>query len=276
MGSMTQASGSAEPPPPVLPAPPVLPPPSASELEDLELSRRDGLTAPLNGWSVWNSTGDANSFHHYQPDHVGHEIWVRDLDRMAVVLGSTQTADVLNPGIVDLDFEVCRRRSGGGLVHLDTSQDVWIDVLLPVSSPLWHADVGRSFHWLGDVWAALLADLVPDALVSAHRGPNQGSGRILCFAGLGHGEVTVDGRKVVGLSQRRTRQWARLQCAIVQHWPADDLFFLLRGLDEDSRAPDPRSVLAGLRPEQSAIDRLHLITRFLEAVTRRTPHEIAE
>jgi hypothetical protein len=37
---------------------------------------------------------------------------------------------------------------------------------------------------------------------------------MVCFAGLGPGEVTVDGAKVVGISQRRTRVGALFQCAV--------------------------------------------------------------
>jgi lipoate-protein ligase A len=37
---------------------------------------------------------------------------------------------------------------------------------------------------------------------------------LVCFAGLGPGEVSAGGRKLVGISQRRTRAAARFQCAV--------------------------------------------------------------
>ena len=43
---------------------------------------------------------------------------------------------------------------------------------------------------------------------------------MVCFAGLGTGEVTVAGRKCVGMSQRRTRAGARFQCAVPLAWSA--------------------------------------------------------
>ena len=46
--------------------------------------------------------------------------------------------------------------------------------------------------------------------------PSRWSSRV-CFAGIGPGEVVgaaTDGRKLVGLSQRRTRRGARLQSAV--------------------------------------------------------------
>jgi lipoate-protein ligase A len=50
---------------------------------------------------------------------------------------------------------------------------------------------------------------------------------LVCFSGLGPGEVHADGRKVVGISQRRTRRWARFQCAAYLHWDPAALVSLL-------------------------------------------------
>ncbi len=85
---------------------------------------------------------------------------------------------------------------------------LWVDVVLPAGDPLWVDDVRRSSLWLGRAWASLLGGTVFD-------GPfvRTPLSDVWCFAGLGPGEVTVDGRKVVGISQRRTRDWALFQCA---------------------------------------------------------------
>jgi lipoate-protein ligase A len=58
--------------------------------------------------------------------------------------------------------------------------------------------------------------------------------RLVCFAGLAPGEVTVGGRKVVGVAQRRTRRHARFQCAVLHRWDPQPL------LDVLSLAPDER------------------------------------
>ena len=105
------------------------------------------------------------------------------------------------------------RRTGGAAVLVAPGDPVWVDVVVPRGDPLWHDDVGRAFWWLGDVWAAAVGGVV-------HRGPmvrTQWSDAV-CFAGLGPGEVTIDGRKVVGLSQRRTREGAMFQCAVHRVW----------------------------------------------------------
>jgi lipoate-protein ligase A len=43
-------------------------------------------------------------------------------------------------------------------------------------------------------------------------------GRTVCFASTSPGEVFVDGHKLVGISQRRGRNGARLQCVLYRQW----------------------------------------------------------
>ncbi|HKA04003.1 MAG TPA: hypothetical protein VKD67_06720, partial [Acidimicrobiales bacterium] len=98
----------------------------------------------------------------------------------------------------------------------------------PAGDPLWSDDIGRAAHWLGDAWTTALATAgVTGATV--HRGPliRAPWSDVVCFAGLGPGEVTIDGRKVVGISQRRTRAAARFQCAALLRWDPGALVALL-------------------------------------------------
>jgi lipoate-protein ligase A len=137
----------------------------------------------------------------------------------AVVLGSTQAM----PENEAIGLDVVRRRSGGGAVLVTPDDPVWVDVDLPAGDPLWSDDVGHSFLWLGEAWAAALAALGLDGEV--HRGPFEPGrwGKAVCFAGRGPGEVFVDGAKVVGLAQRRTRAGARFQCAVLRRWDPEPL-----------------------------------------------------
>jgi lipoate-protein ligase A len=135
---------------------------------------------------------------------------------------------------------VVRRRSGGGAVLLRPGHDLWIDVTIPRRDPLWEEDVAVSFHWLGRVWVEALATL--GVVADVHLGPATKSSwsRSVCFAALGAGEVTladVHGkpRKVIGLSQRRSRDAARFQCLALGSWDAAELLALL-SLDDDERA----------------------------------------
>ena len=51
---------------------------------------------------------------------------------------------------------------------------------------------------------------------------------LVCFAGIGPGEVLLDGVKLVGISQRRSRPGSRFQCAVHTAWRPAALVALLR------------------------------------------------
>ena len=147
----------------------------------------------------------------------GPEVWVCDLTDAAIVLGSRQT-----PDLVDADacraagLEIVRRRSGGGAVLLRPDAAVWIDVVLPHGvAP---DDVRGSMVWIGERWAEVLAPFVAGAL-TVHRGGLVDTpwSELVCFAGFGPGEVLVDGRKFLGLSQRRNRHGIRVQGTVYRH-----------------------------------------------------------
>ena len=199
----------------------------------------------VEGWIVSRSWGAAGPFHARPvPEPTEASVWIRNLRSPALVLGSNQDDSLVDRAEAKrAGIEVCRRRSGGGLVVLRPHNDLWIDVIVPRASDLWDDDVGHAFEFLGEVWAAALQEsletfAVASSGVSAgyrprievHRGRPFGrsAGAILCFAGLGSGEVTVDGRKVVGLSQRRTRHCARFQSVMTWGWESAFLEPLVR------------------------------------------------
>jgi lipoate-protein ligase A len=138
-----------------------------------------------------------------------------------LVLGSTQP-DVKPPAAAGLD--VVRRRSGGGAVLVRPGSLLWVDVIVPSSDRLWRDDVGRAFAWLGETWLHALSGVGVGG-ARRHDGAlvRTAWSDAVCFAGLGPGEVTVDGRKVVGLSQRRTREAALFQCAALLAWDPSEL-----------------------------------------------------
>jgi len=155
------------------------------------------------------------------PDVVSREVRIVDVTAPALVLGSSQ------PAVEERGIPLVRRRSGGGAVLVGPGEVVWVDVLLPAGDPLWEDDVARAFHWLGRAWTGALDALGVDA--SWHRGAMECTQwcRHVCFAGIGAGEVTVEGKKVVGLSQRRTRAGALFQCAALLRWDPERIVELL-------------------------------------------------
>jgi lipoate-protein ligase A len=190
-------------------------------------------------WAVERARGDAAGFHaRALPSGGGRLVTVLATERPALVLGSTQREEVADhAAVAAAGVDLVRRRSGGGAVLVEPATTVWIDVDLPVGDPLWTDDVGRSFTWLGRTWADALAALGLDAEVNAGGMCTTPWSRLVCFAGLGPGEVTVEGAKAVGLAQRRTRDGARFQTAVNLTWdPAPILALLALAPVERARA----------------------------------------
>jgi lipoate-protein ligase A len=168
--------------------------------------------------------GDAGALHDRPIEPVAR-IEVLEIERPAVVLGSTQSFDVVDAArAAESGFDVVRRRSGGGVVILQPSDHAWIDVTIPRGHSLWHDDVERATWWLGDVWCNVLQDVVSASPSSGgspsgwvvHREKLVATApeRAVCFASIGPGEVVRGNRKVVGISQRRTKDAARFQCTV--------------------------------------------------------------
>lgn len=147
----------------------------------------------------------------------------------ALVLGSGQAESVVDrAAVARAGVDVVRRRSGGGAVLVTPEDVAWVDVVIPAGDPLWHDDVRRAGEWLGECWGrALTASGLADLTV--HRGALQRTrwSSLVCFASLGPGEVTSRGRKVVGISQRRTRHAARFQIAALARWDVVGILGLL-------------------------------------------------
>lgn len=194
-------------------------------------------------WPVERLSGTAADIHARPlPTGGARLVTVLAAVRPALVLGSTQRDDVVDAdAAAAAGIDLVRRRSGGGAVLVDPSTTVWIDVDLPVGDPLWTDDVGRSFGWLGQAWAEALRSLGLDAAVNPGGMCTTSWSRLVCFAGLGAGEVTVGGVKAVGLAQRRTRHGARFQTAVNLVWDPVPLLGLL-ALDPAERARASRDL----------------------------------
>jgi lipoate-protein ligase A len=142
-------------------------------------------------------------------------MWQHDITSPALVLGSTQDLSVVDAEACrSAGVEVVRRRSGGGAVLLRPGEVTWIDVIVPADTVGWAVDVHAPMVWLGRHVAAALEPMMETHDVVVHEGAMRSSpwSSMVCFDGVGAGEVLVDGRKLVGISQRRTRHAARLQC----------------------------------------------------------------
>ena len=191
---------------------------------------------------------------------------VYDVARPTLVLGSSQSDDVVDwDRARERDVEVVHRRSGGSAVLVEPGAAVWVDITIPAGDRWWDHDVGRAFHWLGAAWTEVL--IAGGVLARWHDGamrPTPWSPWV-CFAGLGPGEVTVGGRKVVGLSQRRTREGALFQCCAALRWEPERLLDLL-ALGDADRAQAAREIAhlaSGLGPS------VDLVAGLVDVLARR-------
>ncbi len=122
-----------------------------------------------------------------------------------LVLGGSQSLAVLADESPS-HMSVRRRRGGGGLVLLQPD-DVWIDWWIPAGDPRWSRDVHVTSYRVGTWWRDVLTPRIERDVVM-HQGSLEGSTalRVACFAGRGPGEIFVDGRKAVGVTQWRVRE----------------------------------------------------------------------
>ncbi len=202
-----------------------------------------GETAPVGaavepssvgGWRLERRCGGAQELHDAAASDPidGRALLVQSVQRPALVIGSTQQAgDVDEVLLGESGIELARRRSGGGAVRLGADDRVWVDLVVPADDPLAEDDVERAAWWVGELWLRVLglSDLAVEGRALVHRRgvSDRPAGAVACFAALGPGEIAVDGRKVLGVSQRRTRHGARFQCVAYRRWEPQQLLSLL-------------------------------------------------
>lgn len=186
-------------------------------------------------WRIAERRGSAAGLHQRDLDANGRLLDVLEPNGPALVLGSTQREEIVDLRAAALfGVDVARRRSGGGAVLLLPGRTLWLDLTIARDDPLWDDDVARSFHWVGRAWVEALASIGLAADIHEGSARTTDWSRLVCFAGVGAGEVLVGGRKLVGISQRRTREAARFQCLVHRTWDPMALLGLL-DLDDAER-----------------------------------------
>jgi len=178
----------------------------------------------------------------------------------ALVLGASQKTPAV-------DLAACRaagvavyQRSAGGATVLVDGDMLGLDVALPHDDPLLARDLTASYQPIGAAWrAALRAFGVSAALVDVEQARASGRdtsaaaqlARLACFGGLSPYEVTVDGRKIVGLAQVRRRYGGLFQTALQLRWNAPLMSRLLTVSPGDRAA-----LIAALEERVVGLDRV--------------------
>jgi lipoate-protein ligase A len=153
-------------------------------------------------------------------------LFVAIVNTATLVLGGNQPSEILDASSSS-SIVVRRRRGGGGLVLL-RPDDLWIDWWIPHGDPRWSSDVRVSSIQVGNWWAEVLREHTRDD-VRVHDGSLEGDPvfRVVCFAGRGPGEVFVNDRKAVGLTQWRVREGIFVS-TVLHAGPTTDVLQYLR------------------------------------------------
>jgi len=143
-----------------------------------------------------------------------------------LVLGGSQRDEVLRDSVEE-QFMVRRRRGGGGVV-LVQPDDLWLDWWIPRSDPRVSDDVTRNSLLAAQWWYRAVAPVL-NVAPRIHGGPLQVERELrdVCFAGSGPGELFVEGKKFLGVTQWNVREGCFLS-TLIPAWPLHDLAMALR------------------------------------------------
>ncbi len=199
-------------------------------------------------------------------------MFVVRVERPTLVLGGSQSLDVIDATRLGTT-PLVRRRGGGGLVFLQPD-DLWIDWWIPNNDARWSHDVHKSSLMIGEWWREFLRHYVATDIV-VHTGSLEGAlaFRLVCFAGRGPGEVFVDGRKAVGVTQWRVREGIFLSSVVHAHESAAILEFL-RSVPDDLAKSLDHQVLStlGIHNVDVAAEQLRALSGPWQLITHQLLH----
>lgn len=228
---------------------------------------------PLHiGSSSWHfALSDALARHVQSPT-----LWWHATREPTLILGPGQSRVLVDVGACERAGVLVIRRQAGGAAVYAADGVLGLDVALPDGHPLATADVVEAYHWLGEVWVEAVSELGGEAeLVTVDQArraaqqtrPFEDLIRLACFGSLSPYEVTVGGKKLVGLAQVRRRRNVLLQSGIHLRFDAG----ALAGLLAPTRAAELTAALesAGVGLEAAApAEQPHKITDVIAAFGR--------
>jgi lipoate-protein ligase A len=194
------------------------------------------------------------------------------VERPTLVLGGSQSQEVIDTTRLGTT-PLVRRRGGGGLVFLQPD-DLWVDWWIPNNDARWSNDVHKSSLMIGEWWREFLRHYVAADIV-VHTGSLEGAlaFRLVCFAGRGPGEVFVDGRKAVGVTQWRVREGIFLSSVVHAHESAAILEFLRSVPDGLAKSLDHQVLSTlGINNVDVAAEQLRALSGPWQLITHQLHH----
>ena len=182
------------------------------------------LTDGVPGWVAFHKAGDVQALHSLvNEDWSLPAIWVMSPTDSSLVLGSSQDDACINYEYArKIDVGIARRRTGGGAVFVDPHTLFWIDLFVPRGHHLWNDDIEVASIWMGGVWRNALDSLGVDSQIHDRPFVKDSLAELVCFGGRAPGELLIRKKKILGISQRRTKQGVRFQCALSLGWRPEE------------------------------------------------------
>jgi lipoate-protein ligase A len=123
------------------------------------------------------------------------------------------------PGHLAGKYEIVRRPTGGGVVYHGDGIDTTYTVVVPPAHSLFTLSTADAYCAIHKAVAAAIGD---QSQITNHRSPVPRTG-YECFQNPVAGDVVVDGRKLAGAAQRRTKSGMLHQGSIAVKLSADQL-----------------------------------------------------
>jgi lipoate-protein ligase A len=184
-----------------------------------------------------------------------------------IVLGGHEPVALLDErAIAERGAVVRRRRGGGGAVHLEPGA-CWVEMWLPAGTIDEQHDLRATAHQVGGWWrealrsCGVVAEVHRDEMIAAEQGA------IACFAGLGPGELTVAGRKLVGVSQWRSKDGVLVSSVVARRAPLS----LAAHLADRGRAVPRLAEATSLAETAGPVAGRELASAFKEIVSAALP-----
>ncbi len=153
--------------------------------------------------------GDVDTIFQFRPSTLEPTtVLFSNLDKaLTLGAGQRQLLNELNSRDQSRGYSVVRRDNGGGAVWLEPQAQIWIGLFSPSSPGFLGQDYRLELIHLGEAAKDALKGVGLDDLEVVSKPDDSQAGKFVCFAGTSYGEITTCGRKIMGVSLRRTRSW---------------------------------------------------------------------
>jgi lipoate-protein ligase A len=149
-------------------------------------------------------------------------------DRPSVSIGHFQKVSEINSGHChEKGYNVVRRLTGGRAILHDS--ELTYSFSAPADTPPFKGNLLENYKTISDALIAALGNLNIGAQISFARKRTIGTRNPSCFRALSFGEITVDGKKIIGSAQKRYSNGFLQQGSILFSFDPKILCTVLKG-----------------------------------------------